>query len=191
MNVGRLKIAAALVFTAPFVPMLFQGEEWGASSPFLYFTDHEDAELGHAVTEGRRREFAAFSAHAEEVPDPQARETFDRSKLVWSERDKAPHSELLDWHRRLITLRREVAALSDGRLDRIEVSFDEDARWLVMKRDSVATVCNVNKAAQRVPGGLGRDARILLASDGKARLVRDQVELPPDSVAILGKSEYL
>ena len=60
MNEGRLRIAAALLMTAPFTPLLFQGEEWGASTPFLYFTDHEDPELGHAVSEGRRREFAHF-----------------------------------------------------------------------------------------------------------------------------------
>ena len=60
MSTGRLQIAAALVLTAPFVPLLFQGEEWAASTPFLYFTDHADPELGRAVREGRRREFAGF-----------------------------------------------------------------------------------------------------------------------------------
>ena len=119
MSLGRLKIAAALIMTAPFIPMLFQGEEWGASSPFLYFTDHEDPELGRLVTEGRRREFAAFSAHREDVPDPQAPETFERSKLNWNERAKEPHRGLLDWHRRLIRLRREVPALADGRPERV------------------------------------------------------------------------
>jgi maltooligosyltrehalose trehalohydrolase len=68
---GRLKIAAGLVLTSPFVPLLFQGEEWGASTPFQYFTDHEDPELGRAVSEGRRSEFSAFAWSAEEVPDPQ------------------------------------------------------------------------------------------------------------------------
>jgi maltooligosyltrehalose trehalohydrolase len=68
---GRLKIAAGLVLTSPFVPLLFQGEEWGASTPFQYFTDHEDPKLGRAVSEGRRSEFSAFAWSAEEVPDPQ------------------------------------------------------------------------------------------------------------------------
>jgi len=187
MNVGRLKIAAALVLTGPFIPMLFQGEEWGASSPFLYFTDHQDAELGRAVTEGRRREFAAFSAHAEDVPDPQARATFERSKLIWGERDSEPHSTLLDWHRRLIALRRKVPALSDTRLDRVRVSFDETARWLVVTRGSVIIACNLGGAAQRVPAAIGRNAQILLASEQDVRLVEDQVELPPDSVALIGR----
>ena len=90
ISLGRLKIAAALVLTAPFIPMLFQGEEWGTRSPFLYFTDHEDGELGRLVTEGRRREFAAFGAHAEDVPDPQAQATFERSKLDWDESNVFP-----------------------------------------------------------------------------------------------------
>src|SRR5208337_3917332 len=78
VNIGRLKTAAALVFTSPFVPMLFQGEEWGASTPFQYFTDHPEPELGKAVSEGRCREFAAFGWKPQDVPDPQAPETFQR-----------------------------------------------------------------------------------------------------------------
>src|SRR5690606_10857723 len=68
---GRLRIAAALLLTSPFTPMLFQGEEWSASSPFRYFTDHQDPELGRAVTEGRTHEFAHFGWDPADVPDPQ------------------------------------------------------------------------------------------------------------------------
>ena len=81
MTDGRLRVAAALLLTAPFVPMLFLGEEWAASTPFQYFTDHEDAELGRAVSEGRRREFAAFGWDPSGVPDPQDPATFERSRL--------------------------------------------------------------------------------------------------------------
>jgi maltooligosyltrehalose trehalohydrolase len=186
MSVGRLKIAAALIMTAPFVPMLFQGEEWGASSPFLYFTNHEDAELGRLVTEGRRREFAAFSAHLEDVPDPQAPETFERSKLNWNERAKEPHRGLLDWHGRLIRLRREVPALADGRPERVQVSFDKTARWLVMRRGSVAVACNLASATQHVATGLNAQAQLLLASESGVTMIDGEVWLPPDSVAIVG-----
>jgi maltooligosyltrehalose trehalohydrolase len=188
MSVGRCKIAAALVLTAPFVPMLFQGEEWGSSTPFLYFTDHEDAELGRAVTEGRRREFAAFVSHAEDVPDPQALETFERSKLIWSEAEKEPYAELLDWHRRLIALRRKVPDLSDGRLHRVRVSFDEQAKWLVVRRGSVSLFCNLAGNAQRLALDTAPDSRVLLACDG-VRLIEDHVELPAESVAILAANE--
>jgi maltooligosyltrehalose trehalohydrolase len=150
MNGGRLKIAAALVLTAPFIPTLFQGEEWGATSPFLYFTDHEDHELGRNVTQGRRREFAAFGWNPEEIPDPQAVETFERSKLKWSEHEAEPHAGLLAWHRRLIELRQKMPSLSDGRLDKVGVSFDENGKWLVVKRGPVVVACNLNQVTQRV-----------------------------------------
>jgi maltooligosyltrehalose trehalohydrolase len=186
MNVGRLKIAAALVLTAPFIPMLFQGEEWGATSPFLYFTDHEDPELGRNVTEGRRREFTAFGWNPEEIPDPQAGETFERSKLNWSEPDKEPHAGLLIWHRRLMELRRRIPALSNGRLNEVLVSFDETVKWLVVKRGSVVIACNLNQRKQRVPAKIDPESRLLLSSDDKVQIIQNAVELPPDSVAILG-----
>ncbi|HEX2241860.1 MAG TPA: malto-oligosyltrehalose trehalohydrolase, partial [Gammaproteobacteria bacterium] len=185
LSIGKLKIAAALVLSAPFIPMLFQGEEWAASSPFLYFTNHEDAELGRLVTEGRRREFAAFSAHSDDVPDPQALETFERSKLLWDECSRQPHAEMLDWHRKLILLRHEVAALSAGRLERVTVTFDERAKWLVMGRGPIAIACNLSERRQQTPLSTGKDARILLASDKEIQLAGDQVDLPAESVAII------
>jgi maltooligosyltrehalose trehalohydrolase len=185
MNVGRLKIAAALVLTAPFIPMLFQGEEWGATSPFLYFTDHEDPELGRNVTEGRRREFTAFGWNPEEIPDPQAVESFERSKLNWSERDEEPHAGLWAWHRRLIKLRREIPALSDGRLNQVRVSFDETTKWFVVKRGAIVIACSLNPSKQRVPVEIEPGSRLLLASDDKVQLIEDTVELLSDSLAIL------
>ena len=184
VSLGRQKIGAALVFTAPFIPMLFQGEEWGASAPFLYFTDHEDAELGRLVTEGRRREFAAFGAHAEEVPDPQAQATFDRSKLNWHESHAKAHAELLDWYRRLIRVRREVAGLCDGGLEGIKVQFDEHAEWFVMRRGPVAVVCNFAPSTQAVPI-TGEQLHIIMASETDVQFTGDEINLPADAVAIL------
>jgi maltooligosyltrehalose trehalohydrolase len=185
MNGGRLKIAAALVLTAPFIPTLFQGEEWGATSPFLYFTDHDDPELARNVTEGRRREFAAFGWNPEEIPDPQAVETFERSKLRWSEHEAEPHAGLLAWHRRLIELRQKIPSLSDGRLDKVGVSFDENGKWLVVKRGPVVVACNLNQVTQRVPVDIDPASRLLLTSADKVQLSQNTVELTADSVAIL------
>ncbi len=166
ISLGRLKIAAALVLTAPFIPMLFQGEEWGATSPFLYFTDHEDSDLGRLVTEGRRREFAAFGAHAEDVPDPQEEATFNRSKLNWDEASSSPHAGLLDWYRRLIRLRRQIPSLCDGLLEQVETDCDEDAKWFVMRRRSLAVACNLGRSRQRVPiANSGQDTRLIMASE--------------------------
>ncbi len=148
---ARAKIGAALVLTSPFVPMLFMGEEWGASTPFLYFADHQEPELARAVREGRRREFAAFGWPPEAIPDPQEHKTFELSKLDWSEIGLAPHCELASWYRKLIQLRRTEPALSCGQLDRVRVSFDESARWLCLERDKVIVACNFDEATQRIP----------------------------------------
>jgi maltooligosyltrehalose trehalohydrolase len=186
LNVGRLKIAAALILTAPFVPMLFQGEEWGATAPFLYFTNHEDPELGRRVTEGRRREFSAFGWDPADVPDPQARETFQLSKLDWSELDEERHADLLEWHCWLIQLRRKVPALSDGCLDRVEVNFDDSAKWFVVKRGAVVVACNLNSISQNILAQFPPGSEILLASDDLVRVTPDGgIQLPADSVAIV------
>ncbi len=185
LSVNRLKIAAALVLTAPFIPMLFQGEEWGASSPFLYFTDHADPELGRAVTAGRREEFAAFGWNSDDVPDPQARGSFERSKLNWDERTQEPHSGLLDWHRRLIELRRNSVALADGSLDNVQVRFNEAAKWLVMERGPVAVACNLNPLTQVVPTHLSAVGKIILTSEKRAQIFDGELVLPPDSVAVI------
>jgi maltooligosyltrehalose trehalohydrolase len=167
--------------------MLFQGEEWGASAPFLYFTDHEDRELGRKVTEGRRREFAAFGWRAEEIPDPQAHETFERSRLDWNERGKEPHAGLLAWHRRLIELRREIPALSDGAP--VGARFDESALWFTLRRGPITIACNLRNVAQPVPVEEASRSEVLLASDESVRLAGDAIELPPDAVAIVRGEE--
>ena len=186
LSPGRLKVAAALVLTAPFIPLLFQGEEWGASSPFQYFTAYDDPVLGQAVATGRREEFAAFGWHPHEVPDPQADDTFARSQLHWDELAREPHAGLLDWHRHLIRLRREVPALAEGRLDRIRVSFDEEARWLVVERGPVAVACNLADRTQCVPVSMPWGTQALLTSDPAAQITTGGVTLPPDAVALLG-----
>ena len=107
------RAASALLLLAPETPLLFMGQEFAAGTPFLYFTDHAP-ELGRAVTEGRRREFADFPAFADpatcaRIPDPQAEDTFLRSKLDWSERER--HAGVLALYRDLLALRREDAVL--------------------------------------------------------------------------------
>jgi maltooligosyltrehalose trehalohydrolase len=132
--------AAAALLTSPFVPLLFAGEEWAASTPFQYFTDHDDADLGRAVSEGRRREFAAFGWAPDEVPDPQDPATYERSKLDWSELARSPHAEVLEWYRRLIAMRREMAALTDGDIAGWEVEIDADDRTVRVRRGDLHLV---------------------------------------------------
>jgi maltooligosyltrehalose trehalohydrolase len=179
----RLKIAAALVLTSPFVPLLFQGEEWGASSPFLYFTAHEDEELGAKVREGRRREFAAFGWEPASIPDPQSPETFDRSRLRWDELADHRHARLLEWYRSLIALRRAQASLRDGDYRAMRVAVDEHEQSIMIERSDVLVICNLAADARVIR--TKPTARLLLASE-EAITVRDsEVALPAESVVIL------
>ncbi len=177
------KVAAALVLTSPFVPMLFQGEEWAASSPFQYFTDHPDPELGRAVREGRRGEFAAFGWDPEAVPDPQDPATFERSKLRWSEREAEPHASMEAWYRALIALRRRRPELGAGAVDAVDASADEDARTLVVRRGDVLVACNFGQEAAAVvlPSAAWS---IALASGEGAKLDRGRVRVPGASAVI-------
>jgi maltooligosyltrehalose trehalohydrolase len=95
LSPGRIKIGATLVLTAPFVPMLFQGEEWAASTPFLYFTDHQDPKLGEAVKRGRREEFAAFGWQPDKIPDPQKKKPFSAPNLIGMNCDVIPMTKSL------------------------------------------------------------------------------------------------
>jgi maltooligosyltrehalose trehalohydrolase len=182
MSLGKLKIGAALVLTSPFVPMLFQGEEWGASTPFFYFTDHREPELAAAVGEGRCREFAAFGWKAEAVPDPQARETFENSKLKWDELMRPANAEILQWHKSLLRLRRAEPSLTDGRLEGVRTVFEEPA-WLVMERGAISIACNFSPHSRRIPLRDGAH-RALLASESGMNAINGSVILGPESVAI-------
>ena len=113
-----LRYAAALLLTSPFVPMLFMGEEWGASTPFRYFTDHADPALAKAVSEGRRSEFRDFGWDPADVPDPQDPATFEASKLRWDEVERGDHAALLEWYRTLIARRRELSGRGRTRAPR-------------------------------------------------------------------------
>lgn len=182
LSVGRQKIAAALVITSPFIPMLFQGEEFAASTPFQYFTHHEDPDLGRKVSEGRRNEFRAFGWKPDDIPDPQNPETFARSKLRWEEIQEEPHASMLAWYRDLIALRRENSDFTDGRLDQVNVAFDETARWISIRRGRFEVICNLAEDTQAI-AARGHD--LVLASEEDVRFRPDLIEIPPDSVAIL------
>ncbi len=183
---GRAKIAAALELTAPFVPMIFQGEEWAASAPFQYFTDH-DAELGKLVSEGRKKEFAAFGWDPAEVPDPQARETFERSKLNWDERGQGAHAQMLAWYRKLIALRRLAPEIADGDLARVQVRFSEEEQWLAMERGRWTVAFSLAQKPVTLEAGSG--AAVVLGSSAEIALRDNRLTLPPDSVVILQTSK--
>jgi maltooligosyltrehalose trehalohydrolase len=189
---ARAKVGAALVLLAPFLPMVFQGEEWAAGTPFLYFTDHQDRALGEAVSEGRRREFSSFGWSPEQVPDPQDPATFERSKLDWDELASEPHRSMFEWYQRLIRLRREIPDLAGGDRHQVSSTFDEGQGWLVVGRGRTAIAVNLGPEPVILP--LAPCAELLAASgpgvavdggDGYAAAAAGKVHLPPDSVAVL------
>jgi len=187
LSVDQLKVGAGLLLTAPFTPMLFMGEEWGARTVWQYFTDHPDAEIGQAVAAGRRAEFAGHGWDADEVPDPQDAATFARSKLDWTEPGVGMHAELLAWYRTMIALRRQCAELTDPRLGQVHVSWDEAARWLLISRAHIRIAANLGQSTQRLPLGAPA-ASLLAASAGGVALGADRVLLPPWSLAVISTS---
>jgi maltooligosyltrehalose trehalohydrolase len=194
VGLDAYRAASALLLLGPATPLLFMGQEWAASTPFLFFTDH-NPELGRLVTAGRRAEFAGFTAFSGElVPDPQARDTFERSKLRWDECLAPPHAAILQLYRDLIGLRRQHPALRERDRDSFAVAaLGESA--LALRRhaptpaDTLLIIVNLRGALRlnlagsaeiSPPAGL-RWAPLLDTEDeryggpGAARLMEDQV----------------
>ncbi|MBW4700722.1 MULTISPECIES: malto-oligosyltrehalose trehalohydrolase [unclassified Micromonospora] len=182
LSPALLRVGAMLLLTAPFTPMLFMGEEWAASTPWQFFTSHPEPELAAAVATGRRREFAAHGWPPGDVPDPQDPQTFLRSRLDWAELDKPEHREMYDFYRRLIALRKARPDLSDPRLHQVEVRHGDE--FLVVRRGGCLVVANLAGRRQRITlPGVAR--RVLLTTGEGVTVMRDRVELPAETAAIV------
>jgi maltooligosyltrehalose trehalohydrolase len=131
---GLIACGAAIVLLGPYTPMLFMGEEWAASTPWQFFASFPDPDLAEAVRTGRRKEFGRHGWGESEVPDPMDEATFRRSKLDWSELDDEDHADILELHRSLIALRRDIPELSDPSLTDFRVEVADDDSWIVMHR---------------------------------------------------------
>ena len=168
------RAASALLCLAPYTPLIFQGQEWAASTPFLYFTDHNE-ELGRLVTEGRRKEFAGFKAFAaggeKEIPDPQAEETFRASKLRWEEAAAGRHAQTRALYREALRLRREEKAIL-ARYDRANwqaVALGEHTVILAYADAAAGEMCTVvvNLKGDRQAAGIsdGPPAEVIFSSN--------------------------
>ncbi|ACT92736.1 malto-oligosyltrehalose trehalohydrolase [Dyadobacter fermentans] len=131
----RQKLAAAAILLAPYLPMLFMGEEYGAQTPFFYFVSHSDEELIQKVVEGRRKEFENYKWE-KDPPNPQDETTFQGSKLDWSEPERGEHAALLRWHRALIALRKTHPALRHFAKNDVRVNIVSDTCLVLHRRSA-------------------------------------------------------
>jgi maltooligosyltrehalose trehalohydrolase len=173
---GSLAAAAAIVLLGPFTPMLFMGEEWGATTPWQFFTSHPEKELGEATARGRISEFAKMGWDADVVPDPQDPATFERSHLDWAEPQQPSNAGILAFYKDLIALRREVDA--DARV--VAVSGDAQGRVFTFTRGGLHVVAALGDGERVVPA-----AGELALAFGDATLDGDLLRLSGPGVAIL------
>lgn len=182
LSLGQLKIAAAILLTSPFIPMLFQGEEWGSDTPFLYFTDHQEEGLGNAVERGRRQEAKEFGWPLTRFSNPQEPDSFDRSVLNWQERLQPEKEELLKWYRSLLKLRANHPQLQTG--DFLRGGASSSNHLLEIRRDNILVLCNFASAHKQTP--LPHPyKRMLLRSTDDITIASDRATLPGHSVVII------
>ena len=157
-----LKLTAAALLLAPYIPMLFMGEEYGETAPFLYFVSHGDRDLIEAVRKGRKEEFAAFhEIGGEEAPDPQAEETLEKSRLDWDKHKTGEHQKLWLFHQKLLQMRRDIPALRNLDRNKLEATVLEPEKVLYIKRqhEDSEILCWLNfgsetvKIAENIPSG--------------------------------------
>ncbi|WP_341526841.1 malto-oligosyltrehalose trehalohydrolase [Nostoc sp. UHCC 0302] len=166
-----LKLAAGAVLLSPNLPLLFMGEEYGETAPFIYFVSHSDPDLIQAVRAGRKQEFEAFH-YADDPPDPESAETFLRSKLNWELRNQGQHKILLDWYRQLINLRQTHPVLLNKDRNFIQASSDEDKQLVFVRRwnesSELIFVLNFNSSPVTTALPIQRNAQKQLDSADKS-----------------------
>lgn len=187
VNTRQLGLAAVLTVLSPFTPMIFMGEEWGASTPWQFFTSHPEPDLAADVSRGRLEEFEQMDWDVTTVPDPQAEQTFLDSKLNWDEAAVGDHRRLLDLYTRLLELRRTYPDVVDPRFDRAVARSSDEEGWLVIERGAVAIA--VNFADEETGCELSLAAERLLEV-GSGEVDGTEVRLGPHSavVALLDQS---
>ncbi len=180
LDPGLLACGAAILLTSPWTPMLFMGEEWGARTPWQFFTDHTDPDIAAATASGRKAEFGSHGWSEDDVPDPQDPDSFRRSKLDWTEPDREPHDRLLRWYRDLIRLRRAHPELHDPRLDVVDVTWQD--RRLRAHRGGHVVLVNLSDDPWTCDGV--PDEVLLSWSDG-VTVDAGRVDVPPRSAVVL------
>jgi maltooligosyltrehalose trehalohydrolase len=178
LSPAQQAIAAMVTLLSPFTPMIFMGEEWGASTPWRFFTSHPEPELAEMIRAGRLEEFAQMDWGTGDVPDPQDPRTFEISRLDWSEIEQSPHAELLALTKQLIDIRHMYPDFTDPRFDQGRaVSNDEDG-WLLLERGNMIMVVNFHDRPTEVNVDQAVEPVITI---GQVEVAGDVVKLGPHS----------
>jgi maltooligosyltrehalose trehalohydrolase len=197
----KLKLAAGLVLFSPFIPLLFMGDEYGETAPFLYFVDHSDPDLVEGVRKGRAKEFEEFKWKSD-PPDPLDEATFQRSKLKHELKKSGRHKILLDFHQKLMELRKKIAALSIPSKKNMKVNHYDHEQILFVRRysskDEIFGIFRFGKEPQEasLPIPTGRWEKVFDSWEQKwqgpgsdfplvMELVEDQFfNIPPDGLVV-------
>jgi maltooligosyltrehalose trehalohydrolase len=177
----QLAVAAVITVLGPFTPMIFMGEEWGARTPWQFFTSHPEPELAELIRNGRLEEFAAMDWDVGTVPDPQDTATFERSKLDWAEPGTARSAALLDLYQRLLRLRREHPDLTDPRFDHGTATSDHLRGWLLVERGQMIIAANFSDELAKIELPFAIEP---LLEVGESALSGPQAELAPHSALV-------
>lgn len=189
LDARRLAISAVLTLAAPGTPMLFMGEEWGATTPWQFFTAHPEPDLGEATAKGRIAEFERMGWDPDVVPDPQDPQTFERSKLDWDEAESGDRAALLALYRELIALRRALPELTDPAFAHLAAQYSDEDRWFRLDRGDVSVLVNLadDDRPFAIHGDVLLDTALRLGA-GAARVEPGAVVVAAASAAIVRRS---
>lgn len=181
LSIDQQRLSLAVTLLSPFTPMLFMGEEWGATTPFCFFSDHQEPELALATSSGRLREFARMGWDESKVPDPQAEDTFLASKLDWTEREASPHRELWDFTKALIAFRAARPEFANPWRESRDIEARADEELFIVRTSTLSLVANFSADERTVDVSATR----LLFASGGGELEDGTVTLPAHTLVVV------
>jgi maltooligosyltrehalose trehalohydrolase len=188
VDVERIKLASAAILLAPYVPMLFMGEEYADESPFFYFVSHSDKELIKSVQEGRRKEFEAFGFD-KNIPDPQDENTFNQSKIHWEKRKEGHHLIILNWHKELIRLRKASSAFINFQKRDVQAQVIRDKAFILLRHSAgmeERMICFFNFSEERINcfpiPSIKKAGKILDSKEVQWTIANGKQESHPDEI---------
>ncbi len=154
---SALKLIAGALFIAPYIPLVFMGEEFAADTPFMYFISHGDEKLVQAVREGRAREFADMHGN-QQAPDPQTKDVFNKCKIDWDSVQKPEHRIILEFYKKMISMRKDNSLLSKLSRKSLHANAIRDKNVLIVERENsekkLIAIMNFNNSIVTLESGV-------------------------------------